>query len=51
MPAANPGATVTFPAGVPKSPRIAFFARVAPGRKSLDGARLAAHRAARGLGQ
>ena len=51
VPTANPDATVTFGAGVPKSPRIAFFARVTPGRKSLDGARRAARRAARGLGQ
>jgi len=35
VPTANPDATVTFPAGVPKSPRIAFFARVTPGRNAL----------------
>ena len=35
MPTANSDATVTFPAGVPKSPRIALFARVTPGRKAI----------------
>ena len=39
MPIANPDATVTFPPGVPNSPRIVLFARVMPGWKSLDGAR------------
>jgi hypothetical protein len=35
MPTANPNATVTFPAGVPNSPRIALFARGTPGRKAI----------------
>jgi len=35
VPTANPGATVTFPAGVPNSPRIALLARVASGRKAI----------------
>jgi len=35
VPTANPEATVTFPAGVPNSPRIALFARVTPRRKAI----------------
>jgi hypothetical protein len=35
VPTAKPDATVTFPAGVPNSPRIALFTRVTPGRKAI----------------